>query len=62
MDTIDATGLLSAEETYRSAMDDVSADRMSLLTSVYDLLDVIRAFTPDMVEDDKKEGTFNTSS
>ena len=62
MDAIDATGLLSAEETYRSAMDDVSADRMSLLTSVYDLLDVIGAFTPDMVEDDKKEGPFNTSS
>jgi outer membrane protein TolC len=62
MDAIDATGLLSAEETYRSAMDDVSADRMSLLTSVYDLLDVIGAFTPDMVEENKKEGTFNTSS
>jgi hypothetical protein len=43
-------------------MDDVSADRMSLLTSVYDLLDVIGAFTPDMVEENKKEGTFNTSS
>ena len=62
MDAIDATGLLSAEETYRSAMDDVSADRMSLLTSVYDLLDVIGAFTPDMVEEDKKDGSFNTSS
>ena len=43
-------------------MDDVSADRMSLLTSVYDLLDVIGAFTPDMVEEDKKEGTFNVAS
>ena len=62
MDAIDATGLLSAEETYRGAMDDVSADRMSLLTSVYDLLDVIGALAPEMVEENKNEVTFNTSS
>lgn len=61
-DQTDAAAVLSAEETYRGSLDDLSDDSMTLITSVYDVLDVIGMLEPDMVEDTKPVGTFNTSA
>ncbi len=58
----DAAAVLAAEETLEGAMKDLSDDSMSLLTTVYELLDVLNMLEPSMVEDTKKVGTFNTSS
>ncbi|MAR77559.1 MAG: hypothetical protein CMD43_01295 [Gammaproteobacteria bacterium] len=58
----DAAAVLSAEETLESSMKDLSDDSMTLVTSVYELLDVINMLEPEMMETNKKEGTFNTSS
>ena len=61
-DQTDAAAVLAAEETLESALKDLSDDSMSLLTSVYEILDVINMLDPSMIEDNTKEGTFNTSS
>ena len=58
----DAAAVLAAEEALEGALKDLSDDSMSLITTVYDVLDVINMLEPGMVEDNKKEGTFNTSS
>ena len=61
-DQTDAAAVLAAEEALEGALKDLSDDSMSLLTTVYEILDVINLLEPGMVEDIKKEGTFNTSS
>lgn len=61
-DQTDAAAVLAAEEALESALKDLSDDSMSLLTNVYEILDVINLLEPSMVEDTKKEGTFNTTS
>ena len=53
---------VSAEETLESSLKDLSDDSMSLVTSVYEILDVINLLDPSMMENTKVEGTFNTSS
>jgi len=58
----DAAAVLAAEETLEGAMKDLSDDSMSLVTTVYDLLDVVNLLEPNMIEDNSKVGTFNTSS
>ena len=58
----DAAAVLAAEETLSGAMNDLSDDSMSLVTSVYELLDVINMLEPDMIEDTRKVGSFNTST
>ena len=58
----DAAAVLAAEETLESSLKDLSDDSMTLVTSVYELLDVINMLEPNMVEDTKKVGTFNTST
>ena len=58
----DAAAVLSAEEALEGALKDLSDDSMSLITTVYEVLDVINMLEPEMVEDNKREGTFNTSS
>ena len=54
--------VLAAEEALEGALKDLSDDSMALLTTVYEILDVINLLEPDMVEDNKREGTFNSSS
>ena len=61
-DQTDAAAVLAAEEALEGALKDLSDDSMALLTTVYEILDVINLLEPDMVEDTKKVGTFNTSS
>jgi hypothetical protein len=61
-DQTDAAAVLSAEETLESSLKDLSDDSMSLVTSVYEILDVINLLDPSMIENTKVEGTFNTSS
>ena len=61
-DQTDAAAVLAAEEALEGALKDLSDDSMSLLTTVYEILDVINLLEPDMVEDNSKQGTFNTSS
>ena len=61
-DQTDAAAVLAAEEALEGALKDLSDDSMSLLTTVYEILDVINLLEPDMVEDTSKVGTFNTSS
>ena len=61
-DQTDAAAVLAAEETLESALKDLSDDSMSLLTSVYEILDVINMLDPSMIEDNSKEGTFNSPS
>jgi adhesin transport system outer membrane protein len=61
-DQTDAAAVLSAEEALEGALKDLSDDSMSLLTTVYEILDVINLLEPDMVEDTSKVGTFNTPS
>ncbi len=61
-DQTDAAAVLSAEEALEGALKDLSDDSMSLLTTVYDLLDVINMLEPEMIEDNSKVGTFNTPS
>ncbi len=61
-DQTDAAAVLSAEETLESALKDLSDDSMSLVTSVYEILDVINLLEPSMIENTKVEGTFNTPS
>ena len=61
-DQTDAAAVLAAEEALESALKDLSDDSMSLITTVYEILDVINMLEPDMVEDTKKVGTFNTTS
>jgi outer membrane protein TolC len=58
----DAAAVLSAEETLEGAMKDLSDDSMTLVTSVYELLDVVNMLEPSMVEDTTPVGTFNTTS
>ena len=58
----DAAAVLAAEESLESALKDLSDDSMSLITTVYELLDVINMLEPDMIEENKREGTFNTPS
>ena len=61
-DQTDAAAVLAAEDALESSLKDLSDDSMSLLTSVYEVLDVIDMLQPEMVEDNTREGTFNTSS
>tara|TARA_Y200000002_G_scaffold137291_1_gene113187 strand:+ start:61 stop:1398 length:1338 start_codon:yes stop_codon:yes gene_type:complete len=61
-DQTDAAAVLSAEETLESSLKDLSDDSMSLVTSVYEILDVINLLEPSMIENTKVEGTFNTPS
>ena len=61
-DQTDAAAVLSAEEALEGALKDLSDDSMSLLTSVYEILDVINLLEPEMIEDTRKVGTFNSSS
>ncbi len=61
-DQTDAAAVLSAEESLESSLKDLSDDSMSLITSVYEILDVINMLDPSMIETTKTEGTFNTSS
>ncbi len=61
-DQTDAAAVLAAEEALESSLKDLSDDSMSLLTTVYEILDVINLLEPDMVEDTTKQGTFNTPS
>ena len=61
-DQTDAAAVLSAEEALEGALKDLSDDSMALNTTVYEILDVINLLEPDMIEDNKKEGTFNTPS
>ena len=60
-DQTDAAAVLSAEEALEGAKD-LSDDSMSLITTVYEVLDVINMLEPDMIEETKREGTFNSSS
>ena len=61
-DQTDAAAVLAAEESLEGALKDLSDDSMSLITTVYDLLDVINMLDPSMIEETKREGTFNTPS
>ena len=61
-DQTDAAAVLAAGDALEGALKDLSDDSMSLITTVYDVLDVINMLEPDMVEETKREGTFNTSS
>ncbi len=61
-DQTDAAAVLAAEDALEGALKDLSDDSMSLLTSVYEILDVINLLEPEMVEENKREGTFNTPS
>tara|TARA_B100001057_G_scaffold496597_1_gene598479 strand:+ start:659 stop:1996 length:1338 start_codon:yes stop_codon:yes gene_type:complete len=61
-DQTDAAAVLSAEEALESSLKDLSDDSMSLVTSVYEILDVINLLEPSMIENTKVEGTFNTAS
>ena len=61
-DQTDAAAVLAAEEALEGALKDLSDDSMALNTTVYEILDVINLLEPDMIEDNKKEGTFNTPS
>jgi len=58
----DAAAVLAAEETLESSMKDLSDDSMTLVTSVYELLNVINMLEPSMIEDTTPIGTFNTST
>tara|TARA_Y100000590_G_scaffold280536_1_gene315175 strand:- start:288 stop:1634 length:1347 start_codon:yes stop_codon:yes gene_type:complete len=58
----DAAAVLAAEEALEGALKDLSDDSMSLMTSVYELLDVVNMLEPHMIEDTRKVGTFNTST
>ena len=58
----DAAAVLAAEETLESSLKDLSDDSMTLVTSVYELLDVINLLEPSMIEDTRTAGTFNTST
>ena len=58
----DAAAVLAAEEALEGALKDLSDDSMSLITTVYEVLDVINMLEPNMIEQTKREGTFNTSS
>ena len=58
----DAAAVLAAEETLEGALKDLSEDSMSLMTSVYELLDVVNMLEPSMIEDTRRVGTFNTST
>ena len=58
----DAAAVLAAEETLEGALKDLSDDSMSLVTTVYELLDVVNLLEPSMIEDSSRAGTFNTSS
>ena len=58
----DAAAVLAAEEALESALKDLSDDSMSLVTTVYEVLDVINMLEPHMIEENKREGTFNTPS
>ena len=58
----DAAAVLAAEETLEGAMKDLSDDSMTLVTSVYALLDVINMLEPEMIEDTSEGGTFNTTT
>ncbi len=58
----DAAAVLAAEETLEGALKDLSEDSMSLMTSVYELLDVVNMLEPSMIEDTRKAGSFNTST
>ena len=60
-DQTDAAAVLAAEEALEGALKDLSDDSMSLLTTVYDVLDVINMLEPEMIEDNSKQGTFNSS-
>ena len=60
-DQTDAAAVLAAEEALESALKDLSDDSMSLITTVYDVLDVINMLEPEMIEDTSKIGTFNSS-
>ena len=61
-DQTDAAAVLAAEDALEGALKDLSDDSMSLLTSVYEILDVINLLEPEMIEDTKREGTFNNAS
>ena len=61
-DQTDAAAVLAAEEALESALKDLSDDSMSLITTVYEVLDVINMLEPEMIEESKREGTFNTPS
>ena len=61
-DQTDAAAVLAAEEALEGALKDLSDDSMALITTVYEVLDVINMLEPEMVEDNRKVGTFNTSS
>ncbi len=61
-DQTDAAAVLAAEEALEGALKDLSDDSMSLITTVYDVLDVINMLEPNMIEDTGKIGTFNASS
>jgi len=61
-DQTDAAAVLAAEEALEGALKDLSDDSMSLITTVYDVLDVINMLEPNMIEDTSKIGTFNSSS
>ncbi len=58
----DTAAVLAAEDALEGALKDLSDDSMSLITTVYEVLDVINMLEPQMIEDNKREGTFNTSS
>ena len=61
-DQTDAAAVLAAEEALEGALKDLSDDSMSLITTVYEVLDVINMLEPHMIEENKRAGTFNTSS
>ncbi len=60
-DQTDAAAVLAAEEALESSLKDLSDDSMSLMTTVYEILDVINLLDPSMIENNKREGTFNTT-
>ena len=61
-DQTDAAAVLAAEDALEGALKDLSDDSMSLITTVYEVLDVINMLEPEMIEESKREGTFNTPS
>jgi len=61
-DQTDAAAVLGAEEALEGALKDLSDDSMSLITTVYEVLDVINMLEPQMIEETKREGTFNSPS
>ena len=61
-DQTDAAAVLAAEEALEGALKDLSDDSMSLITTVYEVLDVINMLEPNMIEENKRAGTFNTPS